>query len=165
MQDHLIKPEYFTHAVVFKTAVAGGLVSTELFGRFCTGFGGCTYVAWLPDLILILFGMMVLDMLTGVLKAGVLKQLKSRLMGEGMRRKVAVFAVIGATIMLEMVFRTHGMDMQGLLSKWTTSWFIAVETLSLYENAQAMGVRVPSYLKDAARKLKKIAGLGGKSSS
>lgn len=163
--NRLLKVQYFTDSIAFKTTISAGLVSTELFGRFCSEFGGCTYVTWLPDLILILFGMMVLDMLTGVLKAGMKKDLKSRLMGEGMKRKVAVYAVIGGTIMLEAVFRTHGMDLQGLLSKWTVSWFIAVECLSLYENAQDTGVRIPKFLKEAASKLKSIAGIGGKSSS
>lgn len=158
----LLKPEYFTEHVGIKAAMAGGLVGSDMLATFCTNYGGCTFVQWMPDLILILFGMMVLDMLTGVLKAGIKKNLRSRPMAEGMQRKIAIFAVVAATILVEGVFRANGLSLGGALYKWTTSWFIAVEALSLYENAQEAGVRIPTFLKEMTEKLLKRADHGAR---
>lgn len=156
-----LKPEYFTDKTGLKAAFSGGLVSTDFLVSFCLNYGGCSVIAWVPNLVLILLAMMMLDMLTGLLKASAKKTLESRTMGEGMRRKIAVFAVIGGTILLEGVFSTNGVPLNGFLYKWATSWFIAVEALSLYENAQELGVRIPDFLKEMTQRLLRRAEHGG----
>lgn len=156
----MLKAEHFTESAGLKATIASGVVATDWFGSFCAGFGGCTLIPWFPDLVLFLMAMVALDMLSGVLRAGVSdeEELESREMGDGMRRKLGMFLLIAAAVLIEGVFLKHGQDLHGWLSKWTTSWFIAVEALSLYENASDMGISMPGFFKKHIERLLSFLG-------
>jgi len=128
-------------------AVSAGTAAEQA----CTwNVGACGLVRVLPDLLLILLMMMTLDIITGVIASrAARKRLKSHLLRDGVYRKMGMMAVIGAAILLEMVFREHGIRMDGLLYRWTASWFIATEALSLYENAERGGLPMPPILRRA----------------
>jgi toxin secretion/phage lysis holin len=157
----MFRARYVTEAAEAKTVVAvSSIFSHELVQALCDRFPGlCPFVFWVPDLIVILLGMMMLDMLTGVLAArGEGARITSRRLGEGVKRKVGMFAVIAASVLLEEVFSLHGTPLSGWLYRFVATWFIAVEFLSLYENAARLGVPMPRQLKTAMERLLQKAG-------
>lgn len=159
MDNRLFKSEYVTEAAAVKALIAGGGVATAtLVERLCglnaAAGVACQFGAGVSDFLKILLAMMALDLVTGVLASRAEGQrIESKRLGVGMKRKVGMLAVITSSVLLDAVLKGHGLDASGLLYQWTASWFIAVEFLSLYENASRIGVPMPTFLKTAVERL------------
>lgn len=155
-EDPVLKPEYFTEAAGTKAFIATGTVFTSTLAQSaCSTVPAiCGFISWVPDQLALLVGMMMLDMATGVLAARSEGQrVTSKRLGEGMKRKVGILFIIASTVLLEGLFSSNGLPLSGLLFKWTATWFICVEALSLYENADRMGVPIPAFLKKTVEKM------------
>lgn len=139
----------FSEGTPVKASVmVGGVAVSEFFARVFHIEGLS------PDLLFILWAMMLLDMVTGMLASrheG--ERIHSKKMSVGVYRKISMLVVIASGVLLDAVFSKHGLNTGHLLFKATTSWFIGVEALSLYENADRMGLPIPPILRTAIEKL------------
>lgn len=154
-----LKASYFTEHAQFKTLVATtGVVGGTLLDTFCnvhpTTAMACTVAGFIPRLLWFLVAMMALDMVTGVLASrNQGERVHSRRLGEGVKRKIGMAAVIASAIIIDGVFAENGVPTAHIFYRATTSWFIGVEALSLYENTDRMGIPIPALLRNAIERL------------
>lgn len=99
-------------------------------------FGGVKFL----DLLAVL---MLLDIITGILKAIKNKRLRSRAAWFGYARKIGVFGAIIAANIIDIV-----LQLNGAIAYATVLFYIANEGLSVVENLAAIGVKVPSVILD-----------------
>lgn len=92
------------------------------------------------DLLAVL---MVLDILTGVIKAIKDKRLRSRNALYGYARKVGVFFIIILANIIDVI-----LALNGAVAFVTVLFYIANEGLSIIENLAQIGVKVPSVIAD-----------------
>lgn len=150
----MLKSQYLTEGTHFKAAVATGGAVTALVEHFCAD--QAILCAVLSDLTLIWFliGMMVLDMVTGTLASrSEGSRVNSRRLGEGLSRKLTMLATIAGAVIIGGTLAKHGLPVQSVLYRWIASWWIAVEGLSLYENAARTGLPMPTGLKTVMERL------------
>ena len=123
---------------IFKGAIAAiGTWFTWLFGTWDTALA-----------ILILF--MVLDYLTGVIRAYINKELSSDIGLKGIARKAVIFIVLIVAVALDRLLGTGNWLFRTLVCYF----YIANEGLSLIENCGALGLPIPDKLKEALAQLK-----------
>jgi toxin secretion/phage lysis holin len=162
--DRIVQPELFNSRTPAKAAIAAaGVTSSTLLERFCAwhpvATEACTITHGVPVLLKLLLAMMALDLVSGVLAARTSgERLSSRRLGVGMKRKTLMLLMVGAAVTLDAVFANQGFSLGGVLFKSTTAWFIAVESLSLYENGDRMGVPMPPVFKKAVEWLLQKSG-------
>lgn len=120
-----------------QTAFAGigGVV-----GWYLGGFDGFLYA---------LIAFVVVDYLTGVLRAIVEKKLSSRIGAKGIAKKVAIFLVVGIGHLADVYLLGDG----AALRTAVIFFYVANEGVSLLENATAIGLPVPDKLKDVLAQL------------
>lgn len=117
------------------TAIGAGVASTLLGG-------------WDKSLeILLIF--IIMDYITGVGAAFKTKTLKSSIGFEGLMKKGAIFLIV---ILATQIDRITGND-AGVFRTSTAFFFIANDALSVLENVGELGVKLPTFLKDALSKL------------
>ena len=93
---------------------------------------------------------MVVDYITGVLRAIVEKKLSSQIGAQGIAKKVALFLVVGIGHLID----TYLINSTGAPLRTAVIFFyIANEGISLLENATAIGLPVPDKLKDVLAQL------------
>lgn len=157
----------FTQDTAAKAVIAsGGVVTASLRTLVCnsseTGALACSTFNGISDLLKILLAMMAMDLITGVMAARSEGQrISSRRLGVGTQRKVVMLLIVAAAVLIDGVLRAHSLPTGNILYSWTASWFIAVEALSLYENAGRLGVPLPKFLKSAIEALLQRAEQGG----
>ena len=127
----------------------------------CMGVGGLVgwYLGDFDGFLYALVAFVVVDYITGVLRAIVERTLSSRIGAKGIARKVALFLVVGVAHLAD----AHLLGGEGdALRTAVTFFYIANEGVSLLENAAAIGLPVPDKLKDALAQLHgKSGGTGG----
>ena len=116
-------------------AIATGAV--YLFGGFDVALN-CLLIA------------IVLDYLTGVIKAYVKKELSSEVGLKGILKKVGVLIVVMLGVLVDRVTGETG-----AVRTLVIYYFVANEGLSIIENLGAAGVPIPAKLKKALKALKK----------
>jgi len=116
--------------------------SGAFFGYFLGGWD-----ATLKVLVI----MTVIDYLTGVLAAGINRELKSKVGFKGIAKKVVLFLLVAAATQADAIVGTNS-----AIRETTIFFFIGNELLSLLENAGRMGIPLPSALTNA------VEILGGK---
>lgn len=123
---------------LLKTFIAAiGTALTWLFG------------AWDKALVaLILF--MVLDYVTGLIKAYVNKQISSDIGLKGIARKCLILIVLIVAVMLDRLLSTGAWVFRTLVAYF----YIANEGISLLENCSQLGLPIPKKLQDALVQLK-----------
>lgn len=114
-----------------------GTVFTWLFG------------AWDIALI-ILITFMLLDYLTGLIRAYINKELSSNTGFNGLVRKSVIFVVLILAVSLDRLMNTGTWLFRTLIAYF----YIANEGLSILENCVAIGLPFPSQLTDALEQLK-----------
>lgn len=119
-------------SVVF--ALVGGLIVTFLGG-------------W-DGLAITLVSFIVLDWITGLLKAVYNKELSSYKGFKGIIKKVVILIVVGVTVLLE-----NNMGIPAI-REIVMMFFIANEGISLLENVSQMGVPFPEKLKNVLVQLR-----------
>lgn len=95
------------------------------------------------DLLIVL---MVIDIITGVMKAVKLKDLRSRSALFGYARKIAIFGII---IVANIVDRI--LDLNGMVATTTVLFYMANEVLSIVENAGKFGLKIPPIILEKLR--------------
>lgn len=116
-----------------------------------------SFAVYLAGLIneatVVLLFFMLLDMITGLLRAWMTKSLNSTLGMAGLIKKFAVFVVLAMTAGMEYFFIHMGQDTKGVLILGVASFFIVNEGLSILENCAQMGLPIPPVLYNALDKL------------
>lgn len=111
-------------------------------------------VGWflgLHALIRVLLALMGIDVVIGMIAAGILKTLSSDEAWRGIGKKVIV---LGIVLVAELLSRASGLeDGQLDLGNLVAGFYSASEGLSIIENAVRVGVPVPKFLRDALAKL------------
>ena len=122
---------------IFKYIVAiGGSLVTYLFG------------GW-PALIKILVTIVIIDYVTGVLAAGVRREISSAVGGRGIARKVLIFVLVACGHLVDMALGTADVIRDAVIY-----FYIANELFSILENAGEIGLPVPDILKKSIDTLK-----------
>ena len=123
----------FINSVI--AAIATGAV--YLFGGFDVALN-CLLIA------------IVLDYITGIIKAYIKKELSSEVGLKGILKKVGVLIVVMLGVLVDRVTGNTG-----AVRTLVIYYFVANEGLSIIENLGAAGVPIPAKLKKALKALKK----------
>lgn len=118
-------------------------LGTGVIGGFLITFWG----GW-DSLIAALIALMVIDYITGVVKAIYLKKLSSEIGYHGLIKKVLVLIVVGAAVVLQSV-----LPQNIPLREITIMFFVCNEGISILENAATM-IPIPKKLKDVLLQLR-----------
>lgn len=101
---------------------------------------------YIPTLI-VLFGMMVADIATGITCAFIRKELDSTKMRNGCAKKISELAIIIAAMCIDNILK-----MAGTLGTAVEIYYIANEGLSVIENAALSGIPIPKFLRESLKK-------------
>lgn len=117
------------------------------------GVAGATMIAmWLqmPVVYQALLIFIVLDILAGVIRAGVEHKLSSDAAFIGMLKKGGELILVGMSFYVQkLVPGLDNIPLPGALA----GFYCYVETVSILENAAALGVPIPQFLRDALASL------------
>lgn len=116
-------------------AAVGGVV-----GWFLGGFDGFLYA-------LIVF--VVMDYLTGVLAAGVRKELSSEVGFKGIAKKVCIFVLVGIANIVDSQVIHDGAAIRTAV----IFFYLANEGISILENSTVIGLPVPQKLREMLQQL------------
>ena len=92
----------------------------------------------------------IIDYLSGMIKAFVTKTLSSQIGVRGILKKVAVLLVVMLAVLIDRVTGESG-----AIRTLVIYYFVANEGLSITENLAQAGVPMPKIIKDALKALKK----------
>jgi toxin secretion/phage lysis holin len=120
------------------------------------GIGGVLgwYLGGADGFLYVLIAFVVIDYITGVLRAIVEKQLSSRIGSKGIAKKVALFLVVGIAHLADVYLLGDG----SALRTAVIFFYISNEGVSLLENTVAIGLPVPEQLKTILAQLHKKSG-------
>jgi toxin secretion/phage lysis holin len=118
-------------------ATVGGFL-----GWFLGGFDGMIYA---------LVAFMAVDYITGFLRGILEKKLSSRIGARGIVKKVTMFLIVGVAHLADE-YLLHSGD---ALRTAVLFFYISNEGISLLENAAAIGLPIPTKLKDVLAQLHK----------
>ena len=122
----------------FKVIVAAiGTGLTWLFGSWDTA-------------LVVLIAFMVLDYITGLLRAWINKEVSSDVGFKGIARKTVIFIVLIVAVLLDRLLNTGTWVFRTLICYF----YIANEGISLLENCAGLGLPIPERLKDSLAQLK-----------
>lgn len=129
----------------------------KMFNSISIAFGviGGLIVSFLggwDGLAITLVSFIVLDWITGLLKAIYNKNLSSYTGFKGIIKKVVILIVVGVAVLLE---KNMGIP---AIREIVMMFFIANEGISLLENVSQMGIPFPEKLKDILIQLRKKKG-------
>lgn len=93
---------------------------------------------------------MVLDYVTGLLRAYVNKEVSSDVGLKGIARKTVIFVVLIVAVLLDRLLNTGNWVFRTLICYF----YIANEGISLLENCAGLGLPIPEKLKEALAQLK-----------
>ena len=122
--------------IVKYVAAIGGSLVTYLFGGWSA-------------LIQILVAFVIIDYVTGVLAAGVRREISSSVGGRGIARKVLIFILVACGHLVDMALGTADVVRDAVIY-----FYIANELFSILENAGDIGLPVPDILKNSIERLK-----------
>lgn len=102
-------------------------------------------------IIAVLLAMMFVDILTGIVKSLVQREMSSKIGAKGMNKKCATLGVVAAAWLCELIFPKVG----GQTIPWGQTvalWYCYVEAISIIENAGRAGAPVPKgFLQEVQR--------------
>lgn len=115
------------------------------------GIGGIVTYIWGPwdALIIALAAMVVIDYITGVIKAAVQGKLSSLVGFKGLLKKVAIFLLVAVGVMVDRVIPATNEAVRSAV----IFFYIANEGLSILENAGELGLPLPAALKKSLEKM------------
>lgn len=97
-----------------------------------------------------LIAFVVVDYITGVLRAGVEQKLSSAIGFKGIARKIMIFIMVGIAHMIDVYLLTEA---GGLTRTAVIFFYISNEGLSILENSGAIGLPIPNKLRLALKQL------------
>jgi len=116
--------------------------------------GFLMYIAGMVnEIIVVLVFFMILDFITGLLRAYMTKTLNSTLGIAGVIKKFAIFVMIGMAGGIEYIIASSGQNSGGLVLLSVTSFFVVNEGLSVLKNCAQIGLPIPPILYNALEKL------------
>lgn len=115
------------------------------------GIGGIVTHIWGPwdALIVALVAMVIIDYITGVIKAAVQGKLSSAVGFRGLLKKVAIFLLVAVGVMVDRVIPATNEAVRSAV----IFFYIANEGLSILENAGELGLPLPAALKKSLEKM------------
>ena len=124
----------------------------ELFCSILAGIGkGLVYLWGGFDVAMqCLLVAIVLDYVSGIIKAFVLKQLSSSIGFKGILKKFGVLVVVALAVLIDRVTGESG-----AIRTLVIYYFVANEGLSIIENMGLAGLPIPKSIKEALKALKK----------
>ena len=124
----------------------------ELFCSILAGIGtGLVYLWGGFDVAMqCLLVAIVLDYISGIIKAFVLKQLSSSIGLKGILKKFGVLVVVALAVLIDRVTGESG-----AIRTLVIYYFVANEGLSIIENMGLAGLPIPKSIKEALKALKK----------
>jgi toxin secretion/phage lysis holin len=116
------------------------------------GFGG--FIGWFlggtDGSLYTLLAFVVVDYITGVLRAIVEKKLSSHIGSKGITKKVMIFLLVGMAHLLDVEIIGNG----NVLRDAVIFFYISNEGISIIENTIALGLPVPEKLKTILEQIK-----------
>lgn len=112
-----------------------------LFGWYLGGPDGFFYS---------LLAFVVVDYITGVLRAGVERKLNSAIGFKGIAKKIMIFVMVGIAHLVDVYLFTEA---NGLTRTAVIFFYISNEGLSIIENSSVMGLPIPNKLRLALKQL------------
>lgn len=113
-----------------------------------------TGVTWLlgswDTALVVLIAFMILDYITGLLRAWINKEVSSDVGLKGIARKSVILIVLIVAVLLDRLLNTGTWVFRTLICYF----YIANEGISLLENCAGLGLPIPEKLKDALEQLK-----------
>ncbi|HFN3029242.1 TPA: holin family protein [Enterococcus faecium] len=107
------------------------------------------YVGRIDGLIYTLVTFVVVDYVTGLLRAINEKKLSSKIGAKGITKKIMIFLLVGVAHMLDVEVIKGG----NVLRDAVIFFYISNEGISLLENAVAIGLPVPEKLREILQQL------------
>ncbi|MFB8607569.1 phage holin family protein [Enterococcus casseliflavus] len=107
------------------------------------------YVGGIDGLIYTLVTFVVVDYVTGLLRAINEKKLSSKIGAKGITKKIMIFLLVGVAHMLDVEVIKGG----NVLRDAVIFFYISNEGISLLENAVAIGLPVPEKLREILQQL------------
>lgn len=123
-------------AIVTSTTTSIAAVLLYLFGDF-------------DEMLIALFLFVLIDFVTGILKAIYNKDLKSDTMYKGGIKKIGLLLVVAIANILD-----NAMNLAGVLRSVAIGYYIANEGISILENWGSLGLPLPPQLKGILEQLK-----------
>ncbi len=128
---------------------------------FATIIGGLSaYMRILTIPLIILIGVMVIDYISGMLKAGLTSTLSSRIGIKGIVKKVCYLLIVAVAAVVDWLIQCilsqigiH-IDVNMYIGLIVTVWLIINELISILENLAVIGVPLPNLLTKIIKKLK-----------
>ena len=93
----------------------------------------------------------ILDYLSGVIKAYVTKELSSKIGFKGLIKKVGVLLIVMLSVIVDQITGSTG-----AIRTLVIYYFVANEGLSILENLAQAGVPIPNSIKNALKVLKDL---------
>lgn len=97
---------------------------------------------WL--VLFIPLALMAMDVITGVVKAWAKRNFKSRVMRSGLAKKAGEIVILLVGELL-----SYGMMLPEIVMNCVSFYIIFMETVSILENADELGVPIPKFVKDS----------------
>jgi len=118
------------------------------------GFAGMgALLGWflgeLDGFLYVLIAFVVVDYITGVLRAVVEKKLSSKVGAKGISKKITIFLLVGIAHLADVYLLGDG----SALRTAVICFYVSNEGISLLENTAAIGLPVPTKLKEILQQL------------
>ena len=128
------------------------IILVDVLRIAAAGIGGIATYIWGPwdALIIALVAMVIIDYITGVIKAAVQGKLSSAVGFRGLLKKVAIFLLVAVGVMVDRVIPATNEAVRSAV----IFFYIANEGLSILENAGELGLPLPAALKKSLEKMK-----------
>ena len=116
-----------------------------------TALGGWLgyFLGGMDGLLIALLVFMILDYVTGVMRAIADHELSSAVGFKGICRKVLIFALVGVGHVLD----THVVGTGSALRSAVICFYLSNEAISLFENAAHLGLPIPDKLREVLSQL------------
>lgn len=112
------------------------------FGWFLGGNDGFLYA---------LIAFVIIDYLTGLINAFILKTVSSEIGFKGICKKVLIFALVGIANLIDLFILQEG----SVLRTAIIFFYLANEGISILENSAKLGLPIPQKLKDVLAQINK----------
>ena len=109
---------------------------------------GCQVLGVWDNVMTALVILIILDVVTGFLRAFIQQELSSKESFRGMAKKVMIFALLAVAYQVDTIT-----GMQGVTRNVVAVFYCASEGLSVVENSIAAGMPAPDFLKEALKQL------------
>jgi len=122
-------------------------VAWKVFVGVLVGLATHLWGAW-DNLMTALVILIVLDVVTGFLRAAIQGELSSKESYKGILKKVLIFIVIAVAVQVDTIT-----EMKDVARNVVAGFYCASEGLSVLENAVAAGMPVPEFLREALKQI------------